>query len=65
MYFKKYQNSFAYKAEITTKKIESINILPLSQPRYSPDISPNDFFIQILIKAISKDFHFTSQDERN
>ena len=38
-------------------------MLHLPQPRYSPDVSPNDFFLYGYVKNQLKGFHFTSQEE--
>lgn len=34
-------NARPHNAQVTTKKIQSLNMLRLSQSAYSPDISPN------------------------
>lgn len=38
-------------------------MLRLPQPRYSPDVSSNDFFLYGYVKNQLKGFHFTSRDD--
>ena len=44
-------------------KIASLNMLRLPHPAYSPDISPNDFFLYGYVKERLKGFHFTSRED--
>lgn len=43
-------NARPHNAQITTEKMHSLNMLGLPQPAYSPDISPNDFFLYGYVK---------------
>lgn len=40
-------NAHPHNAKLTTKKMNELHIERLPQPPYSPDISPNNFFIRI------------------
>lgn len=55
-------NARPHNTQMTIKKMHSLNMLRLPQPAYSPDVSPNDFFLYGYVKEQLKGLHFTSRE---
>ena len=56
-------NAKPHNAKRTVEKLEELHFERLPQPPYSPDISPNDFFLYGYIKEKLKGSHFTSRED--
>ena len=56
-------NAKPHNAKRTLEKLDELHFERLPQPPYSPDVSPNDFFLYGYIKEKLKGSHFTSRED--
>ena len=52
-----FDNAKPHTSKMTTQKISELQWTKLDQPPYSPDISPNDFFLYVYIKSKLQGYH--------
>ena len=57
-----FENARPHVSKMTTSKINTLRMKKLPQPPFSPDISPNDFFLYGYVKNELKGKHHTSSD---
>jgi histone-lysine N-methyltransferase SETMAR len=55
-------NASSHRSHLTTEAVKDLGLSMVSQPPYSPDVSPCDFFAFGLIKSKLAGIHHTSRD---